>query len=570
VVDKLIEYDRSPERGSWQNRALLVADDEKQSGKSQPVEPEFTRDEEDLTIRFIPERLDQVKVYLMEYDLVGRFKPDARDEFVRQFNNGAVFVSYIGHSNKDVMAHEHVFVGSSDMTSIHNGRRLPLLYTAACAVGQFDHPVDASLAELMLKHPEGGTIAMIGSTRLAYHDRSMALKRKFCEHLFFSEEQPAQIGVALWKAKAELQGWWTIYVTQCYTLFGDPATRLALPELEVQLSAVDTLKALDRIRVSGTVQEAGTSPFDGEVMFRAFDSAATVRRTVDSGERVEYTLPGAPLFRGTFPVRAGQFEGTFVVPKDITYGGTLGRLSAFVWNDRFSGSGEQEPLVVGGTASAPTEDLVGPRMEIGFEGQTFSDGDYVSSSPVLLLTLEDESGINVTGEIGHEITVKIDRGEDAVSQTARVFKVTEYFTAEDGYQRGRLKYAIPDLAGGAYVLQVKAWDTFNNSSQKQVGIRVASEERLSLSDVLCHPNPMEDETTFTYRLSQSAESVEIRIFSLSGRRVDRLTGEGVQGYNQVHWVPGETLANGPYLYRIVVRGPEGQRAETSERFVVMR
>ena len=569
VVDRLIAYDRAPERGSWQNRVLFVADDEKRSGKA-PIEPEFTRDEEDLAIRFIPERLDQSKVYLMEYDLIGRFKPDAHDEFVRQFNEGVVFASYIGHSNKDVMAHEHVFVGSSDMPLLHNGRRLPLLYTAACAVGQFDHPVDVSLAELMMKHPEGGTIAMIGSTRLAYHGRSMALKRRFCDHLFFSEQQPAQIGVALWKAKAELNGWWTIYVTQCYTLFGDPATRLALPEREVELSAVDTLKALDRVRISGTVLEAGTSPFDGEVMFRAFDSATTVRRTVDSGERVEYALPGAPIFRGTFPIRAGQFEGAFVVPKDITYGGRLGRLSAFVWNDRSSGSGEQEPLMVGGTASAPQEDLTGPRIEIGFEGQTFSDGDYVGASPVLLLSLEDESGINVTGEIGHEITVKIDQGMESESQMTQTFRVTEHFVAEDGHQLGRLRYAIPELEAGDYVLQVKAWDTFNNSSKKLVGIRVAEEERFALSDVLCHPNPMEDETTFTYRLSRPAESVEIRIFTLSGRTVDRLTVEGVQGYNQVHWMPRETLANGPYLYRIVVQGEEGQQTEISERIVVMR
>jgi len=570
VADKLIEYDRSPERGSWQNRALLVADDEKRSGKQHYIEPEFTRDEEILANSLIPERLDQVKVYLMEYDLVGRFMPEAQSEFIRQVNNGALFISFTGHSNKDVIAHEHVFVGSSDMTRLHNGRRLPLLYTAACAVGQFDHPVDASLAELMLKHPEGGAIAMIGSTRLAYHDRSMILKRNFCRYLFFSEEQPAQIGIALWKAKADLRGSWTIFVTKCYTLFGDPATRLALPELEVRLTAVDTLKALDRIRVSGTIQEAGTSPFDGEVMLRAFDSAASIRRTVDSGERLEYTLPGAPLFRGTFPVRAGQFEGTFVVPKDITYGGRLGRLSAFVWNDLSSGSGELEPLFVGGTASAPAEDLTGPNIEIGFEGQTFSDGDYVSPSPVLLLTLEDESGVNVTGEIGHEITVKIDEDTDSASQTTQIFKVTEHFVAEDGYRRGRLRYAISELEAGEYVLQVKAWDTFNNSSQQRVDMRVASEERLALSDVLCYPNPMEDETTFTYRLSRPAESVDIRIFTLSGRVVDRLAGEGLRGYNQVLWTPGEMLANGAYLYRIVARGPGGQQTEMSERLVVMR
>ena len=573
VVDKLIEYDRSPERGGWQNTVLLVADDEKQSGKKKYTEPEFTRDQEDLSKNFLPERLDQVKVYLMEYDLVGRFKPDAQRDFVSHLNRGAVFASFIGHSNKDVIAHEHVFVGSSDMSLLHNGRRLPLLYTAACAVGQFDHPVDMSLAELMLKYPEGGVIAMIGSTRLAYHDRSMALKRSFLRHLFFSEKGPERIGMAFWKAKTEMAGVWTILVTQCYTLFGDPATRLALPELGIQLASADTLRALERIQVSGTVRssEDVASNFEGQVVFRALDSAVSVKRTVDTGERLEYMLPGAPIFRGTFPVQAGRFEAAFVVPKDITYGGRLGRLSAFVWNDQISGSGELEPLFVGGTASAPAEDATGPKIEIGFEDQTFSDGDYVSSSPVLVVALEDESGINVTGEIGHEIVVKIDENTDGpTSQTTRILKVTEYFAAEDGYRRGRLRYPIPALKEGEHVLHVKAWDTFNNSSKESVRIRVASEARFSLSEVLCHPNPMAEETTFTYRLSHPAESVDIRVFTLSGRSVDGLTGEGRRGYNQVRWTPTKPLANGPYLYRIMAMGPEGERAEMTERLVVMR
>jgi hypothetical protein len=150
-------------------------------------------------------------------------------------------------------------------------------------------------------------------------------------------------------------------------------------------------------------------------------------------------------------------------------------------------------------------------------------------------------------------------------------QLTDRFISAHGYQSGTVTYRMENLAEGEHTIELRAWDTYNNSSYRTVKIRVAGKETFHLSDVLCYPNPIAGEATdFTYQLTQPAQRVDITIYTLAGHLIDRVTGERQRGYNQVHWALPDHLANGVYLYKISAKHPNGDTAEEVEKVVVMR
>jgi hypothetical protein len=247
----------------------------------------------------------------------------------------------------------------------------------------------------------------------------------------------------------------------------------------------------------------------------------------------------------------------FRVPKDISYRGTNGRISVYLWDEgRPAAFGSVEHLQLAGTAAGLIPDQQGPQIAIGFAGKKgFESGNFVPRYPLLRVSIWDESGINITGETGHDIVLNVDES---------VFKVTDFFNSTAGdYREGILEYLLPELEPGPHTIALKAWDTFNNSARAQVEVQVGEAGDVFLSDVLFHPNPLQgNRGHFTYNLLAPTSTVQIQVFSLAGKRVDELEGTTQLGYNQVEWSPSPTLANGTYLYRIQVRdeGEEGRGA----------
>ena len=562
VVDKLIDYDREPEIGPWQSRVLLVADDLVNPQVLTVVESYFIDDAEILARDFLPKDLDMVKHYIAEYPLEGRTKPQARDEFIRLFNDGAAILTYIGHGNPDVLTHEQMFVLSRDRELVANGRRLPLFYTAASQVGVFDDPVRTSMPETLLKQLDGGVIGMISATRVGFHVTNMILARAFHTLMYRSEERHVPIGLALMGAKQRIaidgDG---LRNTQRYSIFGDPALRLTTPRLQVELDIADSLKALQEVQIAGRVLDGAGEfmpSYNGQVRVQAFDSEIFTNL-----EGFPYQQIGAPIFRGLFEVRDGRFSAAFRVPKDISYGGRLGRVSAYAWADELpSAFGATERLVLAGTATDVVVDEQGPDISIGFSGvENFISGGEVPHNAVLRAVIRDQSGINITGETGHEIRLEIDE---------QIFTVTNFFLNVDSFEEGILEYPLPSLEPGEHVIRLKAWDTFNNSARAEVQVQIVREEGRELDQVLFHPNPMQDRGHFTYELEEDVRQVQIQVFSLGGKLIDQLAGETRAGFNQVAWVPSEDLANGVYLYRVHVEDNNGRTLERTAVVQVMK
>ena len=551
LVDKIIAYDRNTEIGPWQSRVLVISDDLVNPDQQGVVEAYFIIDSEFIARRLMPQKLDLSKLYIAQFPLEGRTKPRARDEFIRLFNEGALIVTYLGHGNPTVLAHESMFLVSRDLNALDNGGRLPFFYTAASQVGVFDDPVRISMPEALLKKENGGVIGMISATRVGFHNSNMILANQFHEQMYQTGREHVPVGQALMEAKQLVLPLFlatdlAFRNMQRYSLFGDPATRLAVPRFEVQLAVDDSLNALGEVAVAGQVLDSSGVPvtdYQGQVWLQAFDSAEQSRL-----DGFTYRQVGAHIFRGRFPVVDGRFNAEFRVPKDITYGGEDGRISGYVWGDsRPAAFGSVDGLVLSGTAAGVETDIEGPQISLRFEG---GDGTTIPSQTVLQATITDPSGINITGETGHEIELAID---------SQFFILTDFYSVQGGdYRQGVIEFPLPELEPGEHEVRLKVWDNFNNSSRTTMTVNVRAGAGAGVDNTLFFPNPMSASGGhFTYDLEAGVRSVQIQVFSLAGRLVDELAGPIGEGYNQVVWIPAADLANGTYLYRIAVERASG-------------
>lgn len=228
-----------------------------------------------------------------------------------------------------------------------------------------------------------------------------------------------------------------------------------------------------------------------------------------------------------------------------------------------------DTLLITGTEISGN-DQNGPEIEVSFKEQPgFFDGDYISSQPTLVLHIRDENGINLTGEVGHRIELQIDGAESK--------NVTDFFVYEtDSYQEGRLEYTLPALSTGFHELKISCWDNLNNYSERTVTFQTSASTELELVEVVNFPNPMSDDTYFTFKTTRPAPGAEVNIsiYTVSGRKIQDLTSflDG-ETFIKIYWdgrdYDGDQVANGVYLYKIKVRDGD-KTVEKIDKIAVVR
>src|SRR5690606_8257722 len=151
--------------------------------------------------------------------------------------------------------------------------------------------------------------------------------------------------------------------------------------------------------------------------------------------------------------------------------------------------------------------------------KTFMNGDEVEPNTLLLLDIEDPSGINVSSNgIGHDLIYYLD------GQIESSTVLNNYFQYDlNSYSKGSLEFPISNLEPGKHSLTIKVWDSYNNLTEKTVEFYVNKKE-LAIRNVLNYPNPFFDRTEFQFEnpLVGDDISIVIDIFTPSGRIVHRI------------------------------------------------
>ena len=545
-VEKIIAYEINPELGLWRNRITLAADD-----VARPVanDTEHIEYSDSLAINYIPSFIDVQKIYLTEYPEVsdasayGVVKPDATQALFDALDNGTAIINYIGHGSSSNWAVEKLLQKDrGDLQFINTGMKLPIWIAGTCSWGQFDDPNTDAFSEDIIRLPMNGASAIISTSHSIGYTSNWLNEKRLFQAFFPNGNVTGQpIGTIFQSVKTGDSG------GQKFHLFGDPGMSIPFPNETLNSVDVnpDTLITLE------VAEFSGISPFNsggsGYVILK--DSDRQVERTFGS-VTISYILPGATLFQGQFTFSDNNFSGDLIVPEDISYSQNPGRLIVYlISNDSTREAvGTYSPVYF--TSGSSVQDNEGPI--ISFEtkkGRILKSGDHFRSNETLVIRLEDSLGINLAGEPGHEISL-------TDLATGDVTDITNRFIYDpNSIQTGIIQ---PNLDGFSETINIhiKAWNSANKPSEKDIYLNQAENNSLRLFQVMNYPNPFKTSTQFVFEISTPAE-VSIDVYTLSGRKIKSFEKKTFQtaGYYTVNWEDGRDsfggeLANGVYLYRV--------------------
>nr|NQU88984.1 type IX secretion system sortase PorU [Bacteroidota bacterium] len=585
VIDKIEHYmHMGPEvQGNWRNKLCFIADDEDNNLHFFQADTSLVANIEKLN-----NCVNINKIYFDAFQQISTYSghryPDVTDMINNQVEDGALFINYTGHGGELGWAHEYV-IQMNDINSWSNFDKMPVFITATCEFSRYDNPALTSAGEMVLLNPDGGGIALLTTTRLAFALSNLTLNKRIYDTLYRSSPMDyPRLGDLVRFAKTPSNS-----NIRNFVLLGDPALALAIPKHNVVTDSIngkpagvqpDTISANSVVTICGHV-----SDFDGEksilsefngILYPVFYDKPVELFTLGNDPEsypVGFSLQDRILWKGKVSVVNGRFSFSFVVPKDISYQYGFGKISYYAADSVTDAAGYYKNIVVGGYDESIINNT-GPEISLFLNDTTYQNGTVINSSPILLVNLADPQGINVTGSgIGHDITAMID------GNTNNLIILNEHFDPDiNSYTSGKIIFPIAYLTPGLHQLELKAWDMFNNSSTETIEFIVSDSIDVNLTEVFNYPNPFRNGTSFVFRHNQFGKvlDVGIDIFNFNGQMVQSLIYKnlGSNGYliEPILWdgkdQRGNRLLPGFYFYRITVENEIGYITERVQKLVI--
>ena len=542
--------------GLWKNNHLLMADNDIDSYPNYAEELSSILDTawHAATVK---------KLYFDSYPVVstpsGNRIPMANRLLHEYFDQGIGVLSYTGHGGVKSLSSEWV-LALADILSLTNYDKLPFIHTGTCEFSKFDNPSVVSAGELLVLHPQGGAIAMLTTMRPTLAMTNQKLSRSFSEHYYdLEQQQHCRFGDVYRIVKSDAKYYSKSNIV--YVLFGDPALRVSYPSLDVVTESVQGTEVLS---VSGHVADYEgniDTQFNGEVDVRLYDQRSTYTSLGVYDDPVTYSYYNDVLFEGKASVIEGGFEVLVPVPSTVMSGNGHAKLvySAYDSIRKVEAGGAFDDFRL----DAPTGvvDNQGPDIKLYWNTPDFKSGDIGAPNGVLYADLFDEHGIyHYNVSIGRDIVMNSN-----MESLDGLILNDRYEPAVDDYRSGRIRIPLNELEDGVYEFSLKAWDTWNNSSE--VSIVLLVERSVLIAELRSYPNPFTDGVDFSFVNGQLTEdlSVTVEVFDVMGRCVARLQQEtsAVSGVvPPIHWdgrdSDGSELHSGVYLYRLSVTDEAGK------------
>lgn len=583
VVDKIEAYLENREAGAWKNTVCVMGDD---------GDANRHMIEADKIVDCIQESNPNVVVnkiywdaYLSENASTGRRFPEVTQRIRKISSEGALMMYYTGHGSASSLSHELAW-GSEEMAAL-SSPRLPLWVTAACDTSPIDLPED-NMGEIALLNEKAGAIAFLGATRSTYGTNSNPLHVLFCRYMF---RDGLSMGEALRLAKNNYTPS-NAENNLHYILIGDPALRLSVPDkYRVEVTEVNgetvgqgtlhQFEAGSLVTLKGRVVDYSgncQTDFNGMLYPSVYGGKSKVLCKMNDpelDEAYEFWDYSQEVYAGSDSVRGGQFVFTFPVPLDINHSEDCGNIHFYAQSSSFEeAQGTYGDFYLDGTKDNLVNDSIGPEIAVFLNSTDFVMGDCVNETPLLMLALHDEQGINTTGNgIGHDLIAIID------NDPQQTFVLNSYYTSELGdYTSGTVTYSLPELEEGSHTLLVRAWDVLNNSTTVEIPFEVVRGLRPQVGYVWNTPNPARTSTTFviTHNRPQTELAVRIELYDFSGRLLWNHSQTTVSSGNELRLTwnlttdGGRPIGNGVYLYRVVLSTKDGEECAKARKIVVAR
>ncbi|MBL4625809.1 MAG: type IX secretion system sortase PorU [Flavobacteriales bacterium] len=576
-VNKVKRYYSEETMRPWRNWLLFIGDDEDGYEHMDKVNKLAIRAAE------VNGNVNIDKIYLDAYPQVSGAGGDRYPEVVEAFNkrmeHGALIVSYMGHGGELGWTKERI-LEVPQINAWTNEHTMPLFLTATCEFSRYDDPQRTAAGEYVLLNPRGGAIALLTTTRLVYSGGNYSLMDNFFEFGFSQLDSGlTTLGDLVEATKINTA---SDENSRKFNLLGDPALTLAIPKYNVVTTEVpDTMKGLSKVTIRGYVADKNNQKmedFNGVIYPSVFDKSREVKglhndNPTDTND-FTFNLQTAVIFKGRASVTNGDFEFTFVVPKDISLAYGNARISYYAENDLIDAAGNETDFLLGGYDPNAAEDSEAPEVDLYMNDETFVFGGLTDENPTMLAYIFDDNGINTSGNgIGHDLVAILDEN------TTNSIVLNDYYEAElDDYQKGTINYPFNKLDEGQHTLTLKVWDVYNNSAEANTEFVVAESAELALDHVLNYHNPFTTSTAFYFEHNQPGQGLDVRIeiFTVSGKLIKTLSTfivENSYRVGPIYWDGldeyGDLIGKGVYIYKLKVAVPTGESVDYFEKLVIL-
>ena len=585
VVDKILKDYNLDSYGDWRNTITLVADDIDEDTDS-TIQSGVEIIADDIKENKPVFNVNKIFAdsYVQQNSSGGERYPSVKSAITSAIETGTLVFDYFGHGGENGFAQER-FLDVPQIKGFINENTLPLFITVTCSFSRFDNPQRTSAGEFIFWNTRGGAASMISTTRDVFISVGQAFNKRLIAILLEFNDEDLTIAESLVKTKnnyTQSQKFFIYY-------FGDPVKKLAIPKPNVKITkmngieitqSLDTLKALSKVRFEGVVTDNldnTLSDFNGNLSTTVFDKPIDKVTLDNDGFGIVNTFDSqeSKLFRGLASVENGNFNFEFIVPRDVRVAYGNGKLSFYVSNNELDKAGYNNDVIVGGINENAPEDTLGPEIQLFMNDESFLDGANTNASPNLIAKLVDLSGINTSlTAVDHDIVGILD-GDESNPIIMNDFYQTEL----DDFTRGKVVFRLRDLAVGPHTLKLKAWDTYNNSSEAMLNFVVVSDNSITLDNVLNYPNPFVNYTEFWFNHNKPNEplQVQVQIFTVSGKLVktiNQLVQTTGNLSRNISWNGlddfGNKLGKGVYIYKLKVTSTISNiSSEKYEKLVIL-
>ena len=585
VVDKILRDYNVDSFGDWRNTVTLLADDI-DANSDISIQPGVEIIADDIKVNKPVFNINKIyaDAYVQQNSSGGERYPTVKAAITTAIETGTLVFDYFGHGGEDGFAQER-FLDIPQVKGFDNENTLPLFITVTCEFSRFDNPTRTSAGEFAFWNTTGGAASMITTTREVFISVGQAFNKRLMAILLEFNNEDLTIAESLVKTKNNYSNFQKFFIYY----FGDPVKKLAIPKPNIRITkmngvditqSLDTLKALSKVSFEGVITDNLNNiltDFNGNLSTTVYDKPID-KSTLDNdnfGIVEVFDSQESKLFRGLASVENGNFSFEFIVPRDVKIAYGKGKLSFYATDATFDKSGFNSDVIVGGINENAPEDTIGPEIQLFMNDESFLDGANTNASPNLIAKLADLSGINTSvTAVDHDIVGILD-GDESNPIILNDFYQTEL----DDFTRGKVVFRLRDLSVGPHTLKLKAWDTYNNSSETILNFVVVSDTNISLDNVLNYPNPFVNYTEFWFNHNKPNESlqVQVQIFTISGKLIKTINQQVQTTGNlsrNISWNGlddfGNRIGKGVYVYKLKVTSTVSNiSSEKYEKLVIL-
>jgi len=217
-------------------------------------------------------------------------------------------------------------------------------------------------------------------------------------------------------------------------------------------------------------------------------------------------------------------------------------------------------------------DSTGPAIDITYDGIKILDGDIIRAKPEILFRFYDDSKLTYSIDDTAGIYIKLDGKRIYYTIGGQLNPEITFTPVNDGSLKTSVLYK-PELSAGSHLFEYWGKDKDGNKDSTHGNAYVSYD--FAVRNLFNYPNPMQGNTYFTFDLfaPDSPGSCVIKIYTVAGRLIKEVKSPAHVGFNQIYWDgmdnDGETIANGIYLYKLILEG-NGKTETSIQKLAVLK